>query len=52
MTSRLLVPTVGLMDWQRLLCNPQKQWRKGRSAYELAVAWEAPVTRPAAFHGT
>jgi hypothetical protein len=40
MTSRLLVPTVGLLDWQRLLCNPQKQWRKGRSAYELAVAWE------------
>jgi len=40
-TTRLLVPTAGPSDWRRLLADPNKQWRKGRSAFELAVAWEA-----------
>lgn len=39
--SRFLVPTLGPSDWRRLLADPQKHWRQGKSAYELAVAWEA-----------
>jgi len=38
--DRLFVPTLGATDWRRLLADPRKQWRQGRSAYELAVAWE------------
>ncbi len=35
------VPTTGPSDWRRLLAHPGRQWREGRSAYELAMAWEA-----------
>lgn len=38
---RLFVPTWGPSDWRRLLANPSTQWVKGKSALELAVAWEA-----------
>lgn len=38
--NRLFVPTLGPADWQRLLANPEKQWRRGKSAWESAVAWE------------
>lgn len=38
---RLFVPSWGPSDWRRLLANPAKQWRRGRSAYELATCWEA-----------
>ena len=38
---RLFVPTHGASDWRRLLADPAKHWRRGKSAYELAVAWEA-----------
>jgi hypothetical protein len=32
---------MGPSDWRRLLANPDRHWVKGRSALELAVAWEA-----------
>lgn len=38
---RLLTPTFGPSDWRRLLAHPDRQWRATKSAYELAVAWEA-----------
>jgi hypothetical protein len=38
---RLFVPTHGASAWRRLLADPEKQWRPGKSAYELATAWEA-----------
>ena len=38
--NRLFVPTSGPGDWRRLLADPARQWVKGRSALELAVAWE------------
>lgn len=38
---RLYVPTLGPSDWRRLLANPERQWRRAKSAYESAVAWEA-----------
>src|SRR5580704_5583917 len=39
--QRLFTPTYGPSDWRRLLADPDRQWRATRSAYELAVAWEA-----------
>jgi hypothetical protein len=39
--KRLFVPTMGPSDWRRLLADPERHWVKGRSALELAVAWEA-----------
>lgn len=36
-----MVPTLGPSDWRRLLADPSRHWRAKRSAYELAVAWEA-----------
>lgn len=38
--KRLLRPTSGLDDWQALLADPQLHWKRGRSAFELAVSWE------------
>lgn len=40
MTARLFVPTLGPTDWRRLLAKPEKHWKRGRSALELAVCWE------------
>ena len=39
--NRLFVPTHGAVDWRRLLADPRRQWYRGKSAYELAVSWEA-----------
>lgn len=39
--NRLFVPSWGPSDWRRLLANPSTQWVRGKSAFELAVAWEA-----------
>jgi len=38
---RLFVPSLGPSDWRRLLADPEKQWRRSKSAYESAVSWEA-----------
>src|SRR5687768_16820125 len=38
---RLLIPTKGVEDWRRLLADPDRHWRQGKSAYELAAAWES-----------
>lgn len=39
--NRIFVPTAGPSDWRRLLADPSRHWRSGRSALELAVCWEA-----------
>lgn len=39
--SRIYVPTTSPADWRQLLADPQKQWRSGYSARELAECWEA-----------
>lgn len=31
---------MGTADWRRLLADPYRQWRRTRSAWELAVSWE------------
>ena len=38
--SVILVPTTGPDDWQRFLADPEKQWKSGYSAQELAKCWE------------
>jgi hypothetical protein len=38
--TRILVPTTRPDDWQRFLAGPEKQWRDGFSAKELAKRWE------------
>ena len=37
---RIYVPASGLSDWQALLADPELHWKRGRSAFELAVKWE------------
>ena len=39
--QRFFTATYGPSDWRRLLADPSRQWRATKSAYELAVAWEA-----------
>lgn len=39
--KRLFIPTMGPSDWRRLLADSERHRVKGRSALELAVAWEA-----------
>jgi len=37
-----------LKDWQQLLADPEKHWRKGYSAYELAYSWMSSPSLPTA----
>jgi hypothetical protein len=37
----IYTPSLGPTDWRRLLADPGRQWKRGNSALELAVAWEA-----------
>ena len=39
--SRVFVPSRGAEDWRRLLAQPGRQWRPGRSAMAAARSWEA-----------
>lgn len=39
--SKILIPSRGAEDWQRLLAEPEKHWRSGYSAKALAHCWEA-----------
>jgi len=38
--NRIYVPTTSAEDWRELLAEPDKQWRSGYSAKELAECWE------------
>jgi hypothetical protein len=39
--QRILAFTSGPQDWQALLADPEKHWRKGYSARTMAHSWEA-----------
>ena len=39
--TRIRIPTRRPEDWRALLADPAIHWRVGRSAYELAHAWQA-----------
>lgn len=43
---RLFMPTFGPSDWRRLVADPARHWRARKSAYELAVTWEASRSTP------
>jgi hypothetical protein len=47
--SKILVPSRGPSDWQRLLADPAKHWRAGYSAMAAARAWEATGGLPPEF---
>ena len=36
----IYVPASGLDAWQARLADPEVHWKRGRSAFELAVSWE------------
>jgi hypothetical protein len=38
--GRFFVPSNGAISWREFLADPEKQWKKGYSAYELAKCWE------------
>jgi hypothetical protein len=54
--SKILIPSRGAEDWQRLLAEPAKHWRSGYSAKALAHCWEAadgfPPSVQAIFDGS
>jgi hypothetical protein len=37
---KFFVPSKGAISWREFLADPEKQWKKGYSAYELANCWE------------
>lgn len=44
--SRIHISTACLADWKSRLADPEKHWKRGRSAFELAVSWELARQRP------
>ena len=40
-TRRILIPSLGPSSWRAFLADPIVHWRRGKSAWELSVAWEA-----------
>lgn len=38
--SRICIPTTSPKDWQRLLAEPGRHWKRGYSARALACCWE------------
>lgn len=41
MPARIFVPSNGPGDWRRLLANPDRHWKREKSAFECAVSWES-----------
>ena len=44
--SKFYVPSQGPESWKYSLADPEKQWKEGYSAYELAHCWEIPAKLP------
>ncbi|MEK4231265.1 DUF6946 family protein [Solibacillus sp. FSL H8-0538] len=44
--GRFFVPSEGAISWRDFLSNPEKQWKKGYSAFELADCWENASNLP------
>jgi len=45
--NRIYIPTASPDDWRKFLAEPDKQWRSGYSARELAECWERSNGFPA-----
>jgi Domain of unknown function (DUF6946) len=39
--TKIVIPTTSADDWQRVLAEPDKQWRSGYSAKALAHCWQS-----------
>jgi hypothetical protein len=46
--ASVYIPTRRPEDWRRLLASPERHWRVGRSAYELAHSWQDANGLPSA----
>lgn len=44
--KRIFIPSNGASDWRKLLADPDTQWRREKSAMELAVSWELAQRSP------
>jgi hypothetical protein len=47
--NRIYIPTSSPDDWRKFLAEPDKQWRSGYSARELAECWQRASGFPAEF---
>lgn len=47
--KRIYTPTNSPEDWRRFLADPEKQWRTGYSAREMAECWERSNGFPSEF---
>lgn len=47
--NHIYIPTSSPDDWRRFLAEPEKQWRSGYSAKELAECWEQSTGFPSEF---
>ena len=47
--NRIYIPTSSPDDWRKFLAEPEKQWRSGYSAKELAECWEQSNGFPSEF---
>src|SRR4051812_1455932 len=43
--NRLCTATRGIGSWHERLANPDRQWKRGYSAFETAVSWELAAKR-------
>jgi len=43
--SWVCIPTRGIGSWRDRLARPDRQWRRGHSAFEAAVSWELAAKR-------
>ncbi len=44
--TKIFLPSSGPSDWQKLLAEPDKQWKTGYSARSVAYCWEAADELP------
>jgi hypothetical protein len=49
--KRIFFPSHGPTHWRQFLGNPDVHWKRGRSAFELAVAWEIAQHQPRGLPG-
>ncbi len=49
--SRLCISTRGIASWQGRLASPERQWKRGFSAFETAVSWELAASRQSGLPG-
>jgi hypothetical protein len=44
--GKYFIPSKGAQEWRGFLADPNTQWKKGYSAYELAHCWEESTNLP------